>query len=307
MKPTDKINPEAATNQNFDTFLKNEFEHMANHNHSLFFEQMDAAAFTASIMERINKESETAAKCAEPENQLQKEEDNHIVAALYCSNQKERTPMKSKKILVAAIAAALCLTSATCFAFGKIGGFVSHSHWVEDDFPSITKMEQVLNTSPDVVENFSNGFNFTRYSIGEATARDENGAELETLPRLSLDYRNADNQWIALSINGVFTGQDFGEVSGSILLDDGEKVNYHYAKDHYKFVPVNYEITPEDQKAMDVGELFIGYGADAVEDCYMTNMIWVKDGMKYTLCGQDLSLDQDDMVEMAKEVITGGK
>lgn len=98
MKPTDKINPEIAMDQTFDTFLKNEFEHMANHNHALFFQQMDTAAFTASVMERINKESGTTATCTQPEKQLQKEETDDIVAPLYCSKQKERTPMKSKKI-----------------------------------------------------------------------------------------------------------------------------------------------------------------------------------------------------------------
>ena len=211
--------------------------------------------------------------------------------------------MKSKKVLVAAVAAALCLTSATCFALGKIASYEGHSHRAGETFPTVTKMEQVLNTRPDVVENFSNGFKFTRYSVGETTSKDENGVKLEVLPQLSLDYRNADNQWIALSICGVFTGQDFGEVSGTITLDNGESINYYYAKDHYKFVPVNYEVTPEDQAAMDAGELFIGYGANAVEDCYMTNLTWIKDGMKYNLCGQDLNMDQDDMVKMAEEVI----
>ncbi|MCI8335927.1 MAG: hypothetical protein HFI72_01990 [Peptococcaceae bacterium] len=124
------------------------------------------------------------------------------------------------------------------------------------------------------------------------------------MPELSLDYRNADNQWIVLSICGVFTGQDFGDVSGTITLANGESIDYHYAKDHYKFVPVNYEVTPEDQAAMDAGELFISYGSDAVEDCYMTNLTWVKDGMKYNLCGQDLALDQDGMVKMAEEVMS---
>lgn len=215
--------------------------------------------------------------------------------------------MKSKKVLVAAVAAALCLTSATCFALGKITGYESHSYRAGEKFPTVTKMEQVLNTRPDVVESFSNGFKFTSYSIGENTTRDENGAKLEALPELSLDYRNADNQWLVLSIHGIFTGQDFGSVSGVITLDNGEKINYHYAKDHYKFVPVNYEVTPEDQAAMDAGELNISYGSDAVEDCYMTNMTWVKDGMEYNLCGQDLNIDQEGMVAMAKEVISQGR
>ena len=293
--------------QCFDEILKDQFVNTAK-NYAFFTDKEEAVIFTDLIMERVVK-AEMTAEGTEKNMPLQEKEPEDIVTPLYCSSSqnhkltKENKPMKSKKVLVAAVAAALCLTSATCFALGKIASYEGHSHWVEGDFPTVTKMEQVLDARPDVVENFSNGFKFSRYSVGETTSKDENGAKLEALPQLSLDYRNADNQWIALSIGGVFTGQDFGEVSGTITLDSGESINYYYAKDHYKFVPVNYEVTPEDQKAMDAGELFIGYGSDAVEDCYMTNLTWVKDGMKYNLCGQDLDLDQDGMVQMAKEVM----
>ncbi len=302
------MNKKIDAEQCLDEFLKDEFIETAKH-HSFFESQKEDAAFVDRIMENIIQ-AETIAKSVRTNMPPEEKELEDIVTPLYCNTPenhnliKENKPMKSKKVLVAAVAAALCLTSATCFAFGKIASYEGHSHWVEGDFPTITKMEQVLDVRPDVVENFSNGFKFTRYSVGETASKDENGAKLEALPRLSLDYRNEKNQWIALSICGVFTGQDFGEVSGTITLGNGESIDYYYAKDHYKFVPGNYEVTAEDQAAMDAGELFISYGSNAVEDCYMTNLSWIKDGMKYTLCGQDLEIDQAGMVEMAKEVMS---
>lgn len=306
------MNKKTDADQCLDVYFRDEFTKAAQ-KHSFFAEEGEEVAFTDKIMEHIHKaeaSQEAAQENSETIMPLPAKEPKDIVTPLYCSaseNQnltKEKKPMKSKKVLVAAVAAALCLTSATCFALGKIASYESHSYRAGESFPTVTKLEQVLNTRPDVVENFSNGFKFTRYSVGETATKDENGAKLEALPQLSLDYRNEKNQWIALSISGVFAGQDFGTISGTITLDNGEAVDYYYGKDHYKFVPVSYEVTAEDQAAMDAGELFIGYGSDAVEDCYMTNLTWVKDGMKYNLCGQDLDLDQAGMVQMAKEVMS---
>lgn len=302
------MNKKIDAEQCLDEFLEREFANAAQ-NHSFFTDEKDAAIFTDQIMEYIIK-AETIQENMETIIPLQEKEPEDIVTPLYCSasqNQnvtKEKKSMKSKKVLVAAIAAALCLTSATCFAIGKIVGYESHSYRAGENFPTGAQIEQVLNARPDVVENFSNGFKFASYSIGETATKDENGTKMEVLPQVSLDYRNEKNQWIMLSISGVFAGQDFGEVSGVITLDNGEKIDYHYAKDHYKFVPVNYEVTAEDQEAIDAGKLNISYGSDTIEDCYMTNLTWVKDGMKYNLCGQDLSIDQAGMVQMAKEVIS---
>lgn len=303
MTPTDKMNPETAADQYLDQIIREELTQLSP-DCQRFLTQTDTAAFTEHIMEQIGREEETAER-AQREKRLSEEEEMDIVTPLYCRQEKERKPMKSKKIFVAAIAAALCLTTATCFAFGKISSFVGHSHWVEGDFPTASKMEQVLNSRPDIVESFSNGFQFIRYSVGETTSQDENGATLETKPRVSLQYENAAGQWIALDIRPVFTGETFGGEKVTAITYDNTTL--YYFVQHHKFVPANYEITPEDQARIDSGELAMGYGADTVEECDMTNISWVDDGMHYSLIGQDLDLDEDDMVQMAAEIISQGK
>ncbi len=303
MNQKDKMNSETAADQYLDQIIKEELTQLSP-DCQRFLAQTDTAAFTEHIMEQIGREEETAER-AQREKRLSEEEEMDIVTPLYCRQEKERKTMKSKKIFVAAIAAALCLTTATCFAFGKIGSFEGHSYRAGDEFPSITKMEQVLNVHPNMVENFSNGFQFTHYSVGEESSRDENGVMLETKPRVSLQYENDAKQWIALDIRPVFTGEVFGNKKATAITY-GDITLYYFVQ-HHKFVPVNYEVTPEDQARMDAGELAMGYGADTVEECDMTNISWVEDGMYYSLIGQDLDLDEDDMVQMATEVISQGK
>ena len=213
-----------------------------------------------------------------------------------------KVKMKSKKILAVAVAAALCLTTATCFAYGKINGFVSHSYRAGDQFPTITKMEQVLGARPDVVESFSNGFRFTSYSVGEGSSYGESDTKMQTLPELSLEYKNDAQQWIILGIHPLFAGQEFTSPQ-TVEIAYNDNITLYFSHSHYKFVPVDYEITPEEQALMDAGELQMGYGSDEVEDCYMTNISWVKDGMVYSLTGQDLGLSQEDMVQMVAEIL----
>ncbi len=278
MNVTHKTNPETAADQSFDGFLKNEFETMAN-NRPFFSEQADAAAFTAEIMERITRE-EQAAK----------------------TTKKEIKPMKSKKIFIAAIAAVLCLSTATCFALGKITGYVGHSHKVSDQFPSVAKMEQVLDARPDAVENFSNGFRFTEYAVGNFSTYGENDAKIETKPQLSLLYANDAKQTLNLLIHPLLTGQELdGDNVTKIPYND--EITLYYSVQHHKFVPPTYEPTPEEQALVAAGELSIGYGSVDIDDCYMTNLSWVKDGISYCFIGQDLDLTQDDMAQMAAEVI----
>lgn len=221
------------------------------------------------------------------------------------NKKKEYMHMKRRKLLVAGLVAALCLTGATCFAFGKIGGYSSHSYRVGGDFPTQEKVESILSAQVDTIENFSNGFHFTDYSVGSGHSYDENGHVMETLPQVVFEYRNAANEWIMLDIYPVFSGQEFSETDTIIPYDN--EISFRYNKDHYKFVPLNYEISPEEQTQMDAGELFLSYGSDSVDDCYMSNLSWVKDGIYYSFVGKDLSLDQDQLVEMAKELVAQNK
>lgn len=244
-----------------------------------------------SRAEALSREKETASKCIEIKENKE------------CMKMKPF--VKSKKLLVATMVAALCLTTATCFAMGKIAGYAGGTHRVSDEYPSSAKIEKVLHAPADSIEKFSNGFAFTSYSVGKTSSYDENGNKMETLPEVALEYQNADQTWLVLNISPVFTGQTF-DAPGATEIPYNDEIMFRYHNDHYRFVPVDYEISPEEQELMDANQLYISYGADEVDDCYMSGISWVKDGLCYHLGGKDLPLDQNDMVQMAKEIITQG-
>lgn len=300
MTQNDKFTPQTAADQCFDRFLRECLTSMTAE-HTAFLVETDTSAFTEDILMNITRaEQELSQKNTEKGG-------NGIISLMPCSNskeitQKERTQMKSKKFLVAAIAAVLCLSTSICFATGTIDSFISHSYRAGDTFPTDAKMEQILGCLPDAVAEFSNGFLCTGYAKGASDSLDENNTKLQTLPHLALEYKKGE-QSVSLLIEPVFDGVTPSERAVKIAYND--EITLYYSQEHYRFVPPSYEITPEEQAAMDAGELNISYGTEKVEDCRMSNLNWVKNGLSYTLTGQDLSLNQDDLVQMAKEILSG--
>lgn len=88
------------------------------------------------------------------------------------------------------------------------------------------------------------------------------------------------------------------------LQVDGVTVGY--SCDTYKAVPVDYELTEEDKKNMESGHFQLAYGTEQVEISKSYYVGWVKDGISYCIQGLDLSINADDMLGMAREIIENG-
>lgn len=70
-----------------------------------------------------------------------------------------------------------------------------------------------------------------------------------------------------------------------------------------KFVPADYELTEEDKTAQENGDLVFSYGVDEVEIKHIQSAGFVKDGIRYTLTEMEESITQEDLLEMAREII----
>ena len=79
-----------------------------------------------------------------------------------------------------------------------------------------------------------------------------------------------------------------------------------YTSSMYKAVPPDYEPTEEDKKAMESGRLQIGYGSAEIETSQYSRVVWVKDGIRYELMGFNVSLNADEMLQMAQEMVENG-
>lgn len=76
---------------------------------------------------------------------------------------------------------------------------------------------------------------------------------------------------------------------------------------NYKFVPANYEMTEEDKALTEQGNYTLSYGTDKVEIQQNKYVSWEKDGVSYTIMGFDLDLTDEEMLDMAGQMIEGAQ
>ncbi len=213
---------------------------------------------------------------------------------------KEEKPMKHSKWSVkkvTLIAAAMCiLGSAAVMAAGKFSGTVSHSS-VNEEFTSYgeiarVKKEYGIPFEIKGPETFENGFTFQSGRPVHVAGVDEQGNETGLPVEMDLVYQKAGMADVSLRQGKARPG-DEGSANGG----------YHFQQDHYKFVPPSYELTEADKAAEAAGELYISYGSAQVEEMIVSTVMWSADGISYNLMSFDTTLTQNEMIEMAKEVM----
>ena len=89
---------------------------------------------------------------------------------------------------------------------------------------------------------------------------------------------------------------------------DYKGVTLSYSSQKYKFVPADYQLTEQDKKAQESGEIMFSYGSDAVQDSIVQNVTWTdSEGISYDLMASDSKLQQTDLTAMAKEIVDKNK
>lgn len=215
---------------------------------------------------------------------------------------KEERPMKHSKWRVkkiALIAAAMCiLGSAAAMAAGKFSATTSHSSANEEftSYGEIAKVKKEYGIPFEIKapETFENGFTFKSGRPVHVSGVDEQGNETGLPVEMHLVYGKAGMADISLRQGKARPGD---EVSAN-----GD-IRYHYTQDHYKFVPPSYELTEADKAAEAAGELYISYGSDQIEEIIVSSVLWSAEGVSYNLMSFDTALTQNEMIEMAKEIM----
>lgn len=212
---------------------------------------------------------------------------------------------KAIKKAAAVLAAVLILTTTAYAAdFMNIkslvttGGKEYHSESYKD-MGKAMKQASFEITAP---ESFKNGYSFRNVRVGETGAYDENNKELFTYKDLVVYYKNPAGTTLSL-----FTYIDREELSQNSREPDltriiGE-VQVNYWLDHYKFVPVDYELTPEDEAMLQQPGYFMSYGSDTVIEQDNHSLGWVKDGIRYHILDSGAKETHDVLFAMAEELI----
>lgn len=202
---------------------------------------------------------------------------------------------------IAVIAAAMCiLGSAAVMAAGKFSGTTGHSSAQEEftSYGEIAKAKKKYGISFEIKgpETFENGFTFKSGRPVHVSGVDEQGNETALPVEMHLVYGKAGMADVNLNQGKTRPG------NGDSANENGD-IRYRYIQDHYKFVPASYELTEADKAAEAAGELYISYGSDQVEENIVSSVTWSAAGVTYTLMSFDTTLTQNEMIEMAKEIM----
>ncbi len=224
---------------------------------------------------------------------------------------KERYKMKKFSVkLATTVCALLCLSCVTALAAtGIINGWVGHNI-VGSETATFTEVAEdlvpELEFQPKLLEEFSNGFTFERASLSSFTALDENNERFgKDYTELDVDYVNAATGEVV-----VLTYNNAPEVADEPLPGEPQPVTrvvdevvLSYTEMPYKFVPVSYEMTEEEQAAVDSGALYVSYGSATVQEQTACGVTWTVDGVKHYMFGWDLTLGAEGMLDMAEEML----
>lgn len=222
--------------------------------------------------------------------------------------EKEEHKMKhmSMKKIVLGVAAASALIGTIAVAGSGIISYSSHSSSVPDytKFEDMGKAESEIGYSVDAVESFSNGFVFDGIRIIEDTLEDESGQIAGQEKSLGISYSKGTERMdlYARKLLAIENGSVSGDDEWDKTIQAGD-VTVGYTQSTYKAVPPDYEPTEEDKKAQESGRLQIGYGSEKVEVSQYSYAGWIKDGIQYSLSGFDVSVNGDEMLNMAREII----
>ena len=217
------------------------------------------------------------------------------------SNMIKSNTRSRKKISVIAAVAVLALGTTVFAAGGIVSNWYSSSS-SDPEYRSLPTAQQVrkdIGYDAVLISEFENGYAFKDGSIVNNDLADEDGNSVEKFKSVSFDYEK-DGDKVIFSQDKFNSKMD---IDGSVVKNVNGTDVYYYSYTN-KFVPADYKMTDEDKKAEADGELVFSYGSDKVKIVQIQAVTWVKDGMQYQLMQMDGSLSQDDLVEMAEEVIS---
>ncbi len=220
-----------------------------------------------------------------------------------CSASKERTVsfMKSKKKVALIAAATVCVLGITAFAAsGIISTWNSSSSGIPEykSLPSAEQCIEDIGYVPVLIDTFDNGYKFNNGSLVNNNLQDENGKSVEKFKSVTFRYEKDGDRVIFSQDKFDSALERYGEIVETI---DGVEIYYNSYMN--KLVPPDYELTEEDKRAEENGELVFSYGSSQVEINKVQSANWIKDGVLYNLLQIDGKLSQEDLIEMAKEII----
>lgn len=219
------------------------------------------------------------------------------------SAPKERTVtiMKSKKkLLLIAVVATLMLGITASAASGIAKTWYSSSSSIPDyqSLPTQTQVVKDIGYEAVLIDSFKNGYSFESGCIVKNKLADENGNLIEKFKSISFDYKKGDDT-VYFSQNKFVSKT---EKQGDLIATENGTDIYYYSYTN-KSVPPDYQLTEEDKKAEESGELVFSYGSSKEEIIEIQSVHWEKNDIEFCMMQMDGSLSATELADMAKEAI----
>ena len=208
-----------------------------------------------------------------------------------------------KKAAVVLAAVLLLTTTAYAADFMNIKSLANtgRGEYISESYKDMDKAMKKAGFEITAPESFESGYSFRNVRVEETGAYDEHDKELFTYKDLVVYYKNPAGTTLSL-----FTHIDREELSQGSREPDmtrmvGE-VQVEYRLDHYKFVPEDYELTPEDKAMLQQPGYYLSYGSDTVVEQDNQTLSWVKDGVDYSILDSGAKETSDALFAMAEEI-----
>ena len=201
-----------------------------------------------------------------------------------------------RKIAIVA-AAAIMVIGTGAFAGGKIVSYISSSSTIPTytTLPTAQQMQKSYGFSPTILEKFSNGYQFKNVTTVHAKGLDENHQGVSSDKEADILYQK-DNE------NFFMTVTKRASVDGK-LAETYHDIAIYYNSYMNKSFPADYTLTEQDKKDEVSGKYVFSYGSDQIEVQKLQYLSWEKDGIYYSFCALDGSLNEQDFIQMAHEMI----
>ena len=221
--------------------------------------------------------------------------------------------MKKKRMITFALAAALMLAlGITAYAIAGIPRWTAtHAMSNTGEYSSLDdlrKVEKITGYDVCLVDRFSNEYAFTGMRVDGEAVYDKDYNVLEEYYSVRANYTKANHADLLLSLSPVLDlpGSQEPPAPSSSSVIGGTEVRLY--RDHYKFVPEDYEKTDDDLAAEAAGHFYISFGADRIEEKDILSADFVMNNVEYNIFCNDASECSDEMlIQMVSELLASAK
>ena len=171
-----------------------------------------------------------------------------------------------------------------------------------DTLDALPRAEKIAGYPITAPARFSNGYEFKTLNVGGEAAYGDDNEILKEYYTVYIEYERDEKQDLSLTLSPVLelpTGRERPEPNETEEIDG---IEVRFSRDHFKFVPPDYEKTEEDLAAEETGHYYVSFGSDEIMEYDYSFALFTLGDVEYTLFDQS-GRDVEFLYEMAADIL----